>query len=283
MRELRELEDKYPDLRTPDSPTQEGRRRPSPPTSRRCSTWSGCSAWTTRSRPRSSTVGRAGAALGGAENLAPYLCELKSTAGDRAGLPHGRLLRAATRGRGNRRGRHAERAAIASVPSRLADRLAADAGSARLGVPAGVGVHGAERARESAGRPPFANPRNSAAGRCGRRTRDHPQRPLDLILHGVGEVEGWRIRRRLSRGNEQLRAWGLPVSDAVPRRRRPRRGPEYITYYAETGTTRVRDRRRGRQITPSRCSRALARQPGPRWRSLQVPRRRSPPGCWTSG
>src|SRR6476659_9583044 len=53
MREIRALEDEHPDLRTPDSPAR--RSAASPPSSPRSSTCCGCSRWTTRSPPRSST------------------------------------------------------------------------------------------------------------------------------------------------------------------------------------------------------------------------------------
>ena len=59
MRELEGLEESFPELRTPDSPTQQVGGR-SPPCSPRWSTCSGCSAWITRSPPTSSTPGPSG-------------------------------------------------------------------------------------------------------------------------------------------------------------------------------------------------------------------------------
>lgn len=60
MRELNALEDRFPALRTPDSPTQQvGGRRCRPPSSP-SSTGSGCSVWTTCSAVRSWTAGRLG-------------------------------------------------------------------------------------------------------------------------------------------------------------------------------------------------------------------------------
>ena len=60
MRELRAIEERYPELRTPDSPTQRLGGGVSTAVHPGRSTWSGCSAWTTRSPPRNSTPGRRG-------------------------------------------------------------------------------------------------------------------------------------------------------------------------------------------------------------------------------
>jgi hypothetical protein len=59
MRELRELEERYPELRTPDSPTQKVGGAISTEFTP-WSTWSGCSAWTTRSRRPNWTRGPRG-------------------------------------------------------------------------------------------------------------------------------------------------------------------------------------------------------------------------------
>jgi len=56
MRELRALEEQYPELRTPDSPTQTVHGAISTLFTR-SSTWSGCSAWTTCSPTRTSAAG----------------------------------------------------------------------------------------------------------------------------------------------------------------------------------------------------------------------------------
>jgi DNA ligase (NAD+) len=238
MRELRELEDRYPDLRTPDSPTQKVGGAistgfaPVQHLDRLLSLDNAFSAeefdaWATRAER-----------LGGAENLAPYLCELKID-GLAIALVYrdGRLLRAATRGDGvtgedvtpNVR-------TIASVPSRLA-------GS---GWPATLEVRGEvflpvaafmelNERLESAGRPPFANPRNSAAGSLRQKDpRVTAQRPLDLILHGVGAVEGLADRPQTQSGwYERLREWGLPVSDRFRVVDELDGVREYIGYYAE--------------------------------------------------
>ncbi|MEP9416719.1 NAD-dependent DNA ligase LigA [Gordonia sp. VNQ95] len=62
------------------------------------------------------------------------------------------------------------------------------------------------------GKPPFANPRNSAAGSL---RQKNPQitarRRLRMICHGVGHTEGWRPDS-LHHAYLALGAWGLPVS-----------------------------------------------------------------------
>ncbi|MDY6807391.1 MAG: NAD-dependent DNA ligase LigA [Actinomycetota bacterium] len=63
------------------------------------------------------------------------------------------------------------------------------------------------------GKPPFANPRNSAAGSL---RQKNPQvtarRRLRMICHGIGHTEGWRPAS-LHDAYLALGAWGLPVSD----------------------------------------------------------------------
>lgn len=62
------------------------------------------------------------------------------------------------------------------------------------------------------GKPPFANPRNSAAGSL---RQKNPQvtarRRLRMICHGIGHTEGWRPSS-LHDAYLALGAWGLPVS-----------------------------------------------------------------------
>jgi DNA ligase (NAD+) len=62
------------------------------------------------------------------------------------------------------------------------------------------------------GKPPYANPRNTAAGSL--RQKDPKitaSRPLRMISHGIGKRQGFEPARQ-SEAYEALAAWGLPVS-----------------------------------------------------------------------
>ena len=84
-----------------------------------------------------------------------------------------------------------------------------------------------------AGKAPFANPRNAAAGTLRQKDpRITASRPLRMLVHGLGARTGFDIDRQ-SAAYDVLRAWGLPTSehtlvlddlDAVQRR---------IDYYGE--------------------------------------------------
>ncbi|MGH8964100.1 MAG: NAD-dependent DNA ligase LigA, partial [Actinomycetes bacterium] len=147
-----------------------------------------------------------------------YLCELKID-GLAVNLlyEHGRLTRALTRGDG-RTGEDItlNMRTLEEVPQQLTD-------SAEFPVPALVEVRGEVYFRledfqalnatlVEAGKPPFANPRNTAAGSL--RQKDPKvtaARRLRLICHGFGKREGFTLERQ-SQGYDALRAWGLPVS-----------------------------------------------------------------------
>ncbi|MGY1787206.1 NAD-dependent DNA ligase LigA [Geodermatophilus sp. SYSU D00698] len=63
------------------------------------------------------------------------------------------------------------------------------------------------------GKPPFANPRNAAAGSLRQKDpRVTASRPLRLVVHGLGARRGFEPERQ-SEAYERLRALGLPVSD----------------------------------------------------------------------
>ena len=129
----------------------------------------------------------------------------------------GRLVRAATRGDG-RTGEDVTPnvRTVSGVPLRLLD--------SDRPVPTLVEVRGEvffpiERFADlnaslvEAGRAPFANPRNAAAGSLRQKDpRVTASRPLRLIVHGFGAREGFDIERQ-SDGYTALRDWGLPVSD----------------------------------------------------------------------
>src|SRR3954447_2043092 len=66
-----------------------------------------------------------------------------------------------------------------------------------------------------AGRPPFANPRNAAAGSLRQKDpRVTAARPLAMVCHGIGARDGFEPVRQ-SMAYEALAGWGLPVSDRV--------------------------------------------------------------------
>ena len=254
MRELRALEEQYPELRTPDSPTQTVHGAistlftPVEHLERLLSldnvfTDEDLGGWADRATK-----------LGG---TGPYLCELKID-GLAIDLVYrdGALVKGATRGDG-RTGEDVTPniRTISSIPARLK-------GS---GHPAILEVRGEVfmpveafgKLNESlldAGKAAFANPRNSAAGSLRQKDpRITASRALDAIVHGIGRVEGSADDKGISgeaagpgeEGHlegapdtqsgwyERLRGWGLPVSNlykVVPDMDGVR---EYIAYYAE--------------------------------------------------
>ncbi|MGX1881420.1 NAD-dependent DNA ligase LigA [Streptomyces sp. NPDC055287] len=214
LRTLEALEDEYPELRTPDSPTQKV-----------------AGAYETeftavQHRERMLSLDNAfddeelaawGERVAGELGAVPYhlLCELKVD-GLAVNLTYekGRLTRAATRGDG-RTGEDITPnvRTIAGIPDRLkGDRI-----------PELVEIRGEvyfpmEKFLElnarlvAAEEKPFANPRNAAAGSL--RQKDPKvtaSRPLHMVVHGIGAREGLDIDR-LSQAYELLRAWGLPVA-----------------------------------------------------------------------
>ncbi len=266
MRELRALEDQYPELRTPDSPTQTVHGSistlftPVEHLERLLSldnvfTDEDLGGWADRATK-----------LGGAGFKGPYLCELKID-GLAIDLVYrdGALVKAATRGDG-RTGEDVTPniRTISSIPARLK-------GS---GHPATLEVRGEVfmpveafgKLNESlldAGKAAFANPRNSAAGSLRQKDpRITASRALDAIVHGIGRVEGSAPVGAADQGSsdtgitgaaagpgeeghlegapdtqsgwyERLRGWGLPVSNqykVVPDMDGVR---EYIAHYAE--------------------------------------------------
>ncbi|WP_168704691.1 NAD-dependent DNA ligase LigA [Gordonia paraffinivorans] len=83
------------------------------------------------------------------------------------------------------------------------------------------------------GKPPFANPRNSAAGSL---RQKNPQvtarRKLRMICHGIGHTEGWRPAS-LHDAYLALGAWGLPVSTHTSKASGVGEILDKITYWGE--------------------------------------------------
>ncbi|MET8748830.1 NAD-dependent DNA ligase LigA [Streptomyces sp. NPDC004667] len=214
LRSLEALEDRYPELRTPDSPTQKV-----------------AGAYETdfasvEHRERMLSLDNAfddEELAAWAERVARdvntpdfhYLCELKVD-GLAVNLTYenGRLTRAATRGDG-RTGEDITPnvRTIAEIPDRLKGER----------IPALVEIRGEvffpmekfeelnARLVEAEGKP-FANPRNAAAGSL--RQKDPKvtaSRPLHMVVHGIGAREGFEIERQ-SQAYELLHEWGLPTA-----------------------------------------------------------------------
>jgi DNA ligase (NAD+) len=194
VRELRALEAEFPDLVTPDSPTQRVAGQPVDafrPVEHRAAMLSLDNATTAEQlREFEARLARAlpGAAL-------RYVCEPKL---DGLGVAllyeRGRLVRGATRGDG-RVGEDvtANLRTIRSVPLALRGPLAT---LPELEVRGEVFLPRSDfvrlnRTLEEAGEPTFANPRNAAAGAV--RQKDPgvtARRPLDLVLYHVGAAPG---------------------------------------------------------------------------------------------
>jgi DNA ligase (NAD+) len=217
MRELEAIEERNPELRTPDSPTQKVG-----------GSYSNDFAEVTHlERLLSLDNAFTEEQLDGwAERVErelagqPYhfLCELKID-GLAVNLTYenGRLVRAATRGDG-RTGEDitANVRTIAEIP----DRLRGDRGHT---VPELVEVRGEiyfpieafeelNAARVAAGEDPYANPRNSASGSLRQKDpRITASRPLHMIVHGIGARRGFDIDCQ-SHAYELLHAWGLPTA-----------------------------------------------------------------------
>ncbi|MER6280094.1 NAD-dependent DNA ligase LigA [Streptomyces sp900105245] len=215
LKTLEALEEEYPELRTPDSPTQKVAG----------SYATEFTAVEHRERMLSldntfnddelaAWADRIARELG--EQEYHFLCELKVD-GLAVNLTYenGRLTRAATRGDG-RTGEDITPnvRTITEIP----DRLAGDE------VPALVEIRGEvyfpmERFLElnerlvAAGDKPFANPRNAAAGSLRQKDpRVTATRPLHMVVHGIGALEGFSGMTRLSQAYDLLKTWGLPTS-----------------------------------------------------------------------
>ncbi|HEY6423110.1 MAG TPA: NAD-dependent DNA ligase LigA [Pseudonocardiaceae bacterium] len=130
---------------------------------------------------------------------------------------NGRLVRGLTRGDG-RSGEDVtlNLRTLKDIPDRLHE-------SARYPVPELLEVRGEVFFRLAdfaelnarlveAGKPAFANPRNSAAGSLRQKDpRVTATRPLRLLCHGMGRRRGFEPARQ-SESYQALAAWGLPVS-----------------------------------------------------------------------
>ncbi|RFZ68817.1 DNA ligase [Mycobacterium marinum] len=217
LRRLEALEEQYPELRTPDSPTQlvggAGFATEFEPVEHLERMLSLDNAFNTEEL--TAWAGRIHADVG---DSAAYLCELKID-GVALSLVYegGRLTRASTRGDG-RTGEDVTLNArtIEDVPERLShseDHRMPEVLEVRGEVFFRVADFQALNASlVEEGKAPFANPRNSAAGSL--RQKDPAvtaRRRLRMICHGLGHTEGFRPAT-LHQAYLALQAWGLPVS-----------------------------------------------------------------------
>ena len=215
MRELNALEESFPSLRTPDSPTQQvGGAIFSTDfvavdhLERMLSLDNAFSADEVRAWAARIERDAGGAAY-------QFLCELKID-GLAVNLLYedGRLVRALTRGDG-RTGEDVtlNMRTVRGVPERLTG----------AGVPALVEIRGEvffpieafaelNAAQVEAGKAPYANPRNAAAGSLRQKDpRVTAARPLRMLVHGIGARTGFELSRQ-SQGYELMHEWGLPTS-----------------------------------------------------------------------
>jgi len=216
VRRLSALEEQWPGLRTPDSPTQQV----------------GAAAFATDFRAvdhleRMMSLDNAFSAeeLAGwaarvhreaGEAAYHYLCELKVD-GLAVNLLYerGRLVRALTRGDG-RTGEDVTLnvRTIEGIPGVLTGADLPDLVEVRGEVFFPVAAFEELNASlVAAGRAPFANPRNAAAGSLRQKDpRVTASRPLRMLVHGLGARRGFEVTRQ-SEAYAALRTWGLPVSD----------------------------------------------------------------------
>jgi DNA ligase (NAD+) len=253
MRELEAIEAEYPELRTPDSPSQQvgapisTQFTPVEHLERLLSldnvfSAEGFAEWADRAASRGGT--------------GPYLCELKID-GLAIDLVYekGHLVRAATRGDG-RTGEDVtfNVRTIKSIPDRLPG----------TGFPEVIEVRGEVFLPEEAfnrlnelnleqGKPVAPNPRNAAAGSLRQKDpRIAAARGLDAIVHGIGRITGSEdseitgtaagpsdsghlegAPETQSGWYERLREWGFPVSDRYRVVSSLEEVREYIEYYSD--------------------------------------------------
>lgn len=219
LRELRALEEKHPELLTPDSPTQRVGGEPVEGFESVAHAVAMLSIDNTYSLDELREFDkRVAKALGGADY--EYLTEPKID-GVAASVRYedGSLALVATRGDGWTGDDVTSNArTIRSIPLRLAPREGGATAAPRI-----VEVRGEiywprdafaafNAKRAAAGEETFANPRNGAAGTLKQLDPRVPtERKLAFIAHGFGQVEPMPAERA-SALMEMLRGWGVPVS-----------------------------------------------------------------------
>ncbi|WP_406863287.1 NAD-dependent DNA ligase LigA [Streptomyces sp. HUAS MG47] len=214
LRALEALEEEYPALRTPDSPTQKVAGDYE----------TGLTKVDHRERMLSLDNAFDDLELAAwAERVARdvgasgyhFLCELKVD-GLAVNLTYekGRLTRAATRGNGTTGEDITPNArTIQGIPDRLKGDRIPDLVEIRGEVYFPMEKFEELNARRvAAGEQPYANPRNSASGSLRQKDpRVTATLPLRMVVHGLGARDGLHIAR-LSEAYELLHEWGLPTA-----------------------------------------------------------------------
>ncbi|HEX5200578.1 MAG TPA: NAD-dependent DNA ligase LigA, partial [Actinoplanes sp.] len=234
LRELEAIEEEYPSLRTPDSPTQNVG-----------------GTFSTTFTPvehaermlsldnvfdENELVGWAERTIRDAGGPTQFICELKVD-GLAINLTYekGRLVRGATRGDG-RTGEDVTPnvRTIRQIPERLADdnppELLEVRGEIYFPVSAFADLNAS---LVEQGKAPFANPRNAAAGSLRQKDpRITASRGLRMVVHGIGARVGFTPTSQ-SHAYEALKAWGLPTSERWKLVDDLAGVREYIAYYGE--------------------------------------------------
>ena len=234
LRELEGLEEEFPALRTPDSPSQNVGGTfstlftPVEHAERMLSLDNvfdddELAAWADR------TVRDAGGPV-------EFICELKVDGlAINLTYEHGRLVRGATRGDG-RTGEDVTSnvRTIREIPERLADddppELLEVRGEIYFPVAAFADLNAS---LVEQGKAPFANPRNAAAGSLRQKDpRVTASRGLRMVVHGIGARKGFTPTSQ-SHAYEALQAWGLPTSSRWKLVDDMAGVREFIAYYGE--------------------------------------------------
>ncbi len=164
-----------------------------------------------------------------------YLCELKidGLAVDLVYL-NGRLSVAATRGDG-RVGEDVTPnvSTIRTIPHRLTGdvpEVLEVRGEVFFPV---AGFEELNASLVEAGKAPFANPRNAAAGSLRQKNPSvTASRPLRMLVHGIGEIDGVSFESQ-SEAYEMLKGWGLPTPDTFRVVETPQEVLAFVEHHGE--------------------------------------------------
>ncbi|MFC6705883.1 NAD-dependent DNA ligase LigA [Flexivirga alba] len=215
MKRLNAIEDEFPALRSPDSPTQQV----------------GGAIFNTDF----TAVKHAERMLSldnvfSADELATWIARVEREVGDQPlhflcelkidGLAinltyeNGRLVRGVTRGDGTTGEDVTSNVrTVQGIPHRLSGDNVPELVEVRGEIFMGMAdFEQLNAALVESGKPPFANPRNTAAGSLRQKNpRVTASRALRMLVHGIGARRGFDIQRQ-SQAYDLLREWGLPVS-----------------------------------------------------------------------